>query len=343
MPQKRPATMRTIAEEAGCSVNSVSLAFHRHPSIPAATRERIFRIAERQGYRFNRVVSAVMRQQKRRRSEESHGTLAFLTSHFSEDGWRKLPQLQEFFRGAEQRAAESEYGLEPIWADPQMSSRRLSQILWTRGIEGVLVPPLPPHRETIDLDWSRFCAVALGRSLRKPELDRVSPSWFHSATETFRRLWESGHSRVGLLVNPTLESRTDRAACAAHSEWLREHPEAADVPRLVQTSESSLGGIGDWVREHDLSAVVSGLGFSRRNRIRLCRETGAFLAYLSCPAGDPGSNGMAFDRPGLGAAAIDHLLAQLLYHRTGPPAQPREVLIEGSWRVSRARRARDRR
>src|SRR5688500_241667 len=86
MPLAR--TLKDVAAAAGMSASGVSYALRRHPSIPAATAERVRRIAEELGYRPDLRIASVMAHIRRRRSPRDRETLAFV--------WVSTPPKQKF-------------------------------------------------------------------------------------------------------------------------------------------------------------------------------------------------------------------------------------------------------
>src|SRR5258708_3707224 len=60
MSTSRPLRLQDIAEKAGFSKATVSLALRNHASIPEPTRELIQTLAAEMGYRPNPLVSALM-------------------------------------------------------------------------------------------------------------------------------------------------------------------------------------------------------------------------------------------------------------------------------------------
>ena len=68
-------TMSTIAERAGVSKNTVSLALRHDPQIPAETRARIEKIARELGYAKNPVVSQLMTELRKAYSAGHRRTL----------------------------------------------------------------------------------------------------------------------------------------------------------------------------------------------------------------------------------------------------------------------------
>ena len=77
--------------------------------------------------------------------------------------------------GARARALAQSCRIEEINVhDPALSTRRLTEILLRRGVRGVIVAPLHSIHEPVLLDWAQFSAVAIGYSLQRVPLSRVS-------------------------------------------------------------------------------------------------------------------------------------------------------------------------
>lgn len=103
-------------------------------------------------------------------------------------------------RGAE-RAKELGYLLEPFWLRaPGMAGRRAATVLQARGIESVIVAPLPDGAHTLDFGWESFAVTAVGHSLEKPELHHVESAHAqrHLARRGSSRQRASGRSRTTL-------------------------------------------------------------------------------------------------------------------------------------------------
>ena len=172
--------MRRIAQAAGVSHVTVSLALRNDPRLPVETRRRVQDVARELGYRPNPLVHALMSQVRARKPMKNITTIAFLTAFPTPDAWRKVSHVyRDYFDGAVERAAELGYRVEEIWAkEPGMTGRRLSDVLETRGIRGLLVGPLPPSRGHLSLDWSRFVSATMGYSMWRPDLHRASSNHY---------------------------------------------------------------------------------------------------------------------------------------------------------------------
>src|SRR5258708_33990268 len=93
--------MDDVAGRAGVHPSTVSLALRAHPSIPAATRERVCRIAEKVGYQPHPLVSALMSFRRSARSGPRHTTLAYVTTSRPADAWREARTLRDQVPGAQ--------------------------------------------------------------------------------------------------------------------------------------------------------------------------------------------------------------------------------------------------
>ena len=174
------ATLEDVANRAGVHRTTVSLALRDHPRNPQQTRERIKGLAEKLGYRVNPLVSALM-QSRRMGKGVKHVTLAYVTSHPTRYGWSPEGghDRPNFFPGAVERASDFGYKLEHFWlTEPGMSTERFCNILSVRGINGLLIGRLPPGETSMELHWNRFSCVALGMTLRSPQLHHVTENHF---------------------------------------------------------------------------------------------------------------------------------------------------------------------
>ena len=109
--------MRHIAERAGVTQATVSMALANHPRISVATRQRVAKLAEELGYRPNAYVSALMRARRTGRSLEGRPVLALVSPFPEEEGWRSAaaPTVRQMREGALERAAVRGVDAQECW------------------------------------------------------------------------------------------------------------------------------------------------------------------------------------------------------------------------------------
>lgn len=325
--------MQQIAEKAGVSRMAVSLALRGSRKVSVKTTERIRKIADDLGYRPNPLVSALMTQLRLARPAQRPTTVAYATAFATKDGWRRSGQLVEYFEGARRRGEALGYDLEEWWLrEPGMTQQRISEILYTRGIHGLLIAPLPPGDAPVHLDWSKFSGATIGYSFTDAALHRAGADQFSAIRMALRALTSLGYRRIGLALTREEDAGGERRWSAGMLVYQSEIPAEDRVPMLL-TEGPLAHSIAEWFHAHCPEAVLS-----------LSSECVAMLA--SCGASVPGNVGFASlglmpgeaDIAGVdqnfalvGGAAMDLVDAQLRRNELGVPQDRKTVLVAGRW------------
>src|SRR4051812_25070839 len=95
---------RRIAEMAGVSIATVSLALNDHPRIPDATRRRVRAAARRIGYKANTKVAELMGQIRSSRVPAVAACLGVISFYESQQPWKQSRHLARIYQGMERRA-----------------------------------------------------------------------------------------------------------------------------------------------------------------------------------------------------------------------------------------------
>ena len=332
MPQ---VTLNDVADQAGVHRSTVSLALRDHPRIPDATRRRICAVAQKLGYRQNPLVAALM-QARRSGRPVKHVSLGFVTNYPTRDGWR--PQHHgrpDFFPGAVARARDFGYKLEHFWlAEPGMTPTRFCDILATRGISGLLIGRLPPDLHTLELAWQRFSCVALGMTLRSPQLHHVTENHFDTAMQAMQQCLARGYRRIGFAFTEANDSPRvgDRWLGAYLLQQLNFRPH--DRLPVCPGSPATTAQFASWFGRHRPDALLVNHAPPVRAWLRslgkeIPRDVG--LVELEDHP-DQGSSGVYYDPAKIGALAVELLIGLMHRNEKGVPADPHEVLLSGEWR-----------
>jgi hypothetical protein len=78
-----------------------------------------------------------------------------------------------------------------------MSSKRISQILTARGINGVIILPGYRGGAHLSLEWDSFSAVGVGYSMLRTNLDRVCQDQYQGIRLALKQLYLHGYKRPG--------------------------------------------------------------------------------------------------------------------------------------------------
>lgn len=332
-------TLRDLALLAGVSRTTVSLALRNHPSIPARTRVRIQKLATAHGYKQDPLVATLMAQLRTSRANRAVERIAYLTTWDTRDGWRQLGNERTFFMGASARAAKLGYEIEHIWArEPGISAARLSTILQTRSIRGIIIGPFINARSQIRMDWTQFSTAAISHTLARPVVHRTSHDHYSGMFLALRNLRHHGYRRIGFVTRQEQSERVDNSWLAALFVHQQTLPPTECVPPLLSpvpaTADIGTAEFEAWYRAHKPDVVISNLPSPldklQAMGLRVPKDVGyACLDLLDSSVPWAGVDQQATE---VAAAAVDQVVTQLQNNEFGLPKYPKTVYLDGIWR-----------
>jgi DNA-binding LacI/PurR family transcriptional regulator len=155
-------TVYDLAEKLGVSHATVSLALRNHPSISEKRREQVRKLAEEMGYTPDPHLAALAAYRRANAPKEIRSAIAWINHWEQPERLRKHREFDLYWQGATRAAQRLGYNLEEIrWAS-NYTAKRFEQILITRGIRGVLIPPRYTMPAWGDFNWSKFFIVRFG-------------------------------------------------------------------------------------------------------------------------------------------------------------------------------------
>lgn len=324
--------MSDVARRAGVHPATVSRALRGDPRISPAQRERIRALAGELGYRINPLVAALMAT-RRQRSSAFKATLGYVTKYPPERAAWFVREFGALLEGVRQRCVSQGYHIEEFnLHSPDLTARRATEILRSRGIQGLIVAPLHSVHEPVELDWEQFCTVTIGYSLHVA-LSRVAHSHFAGMSLAARRCRERGYRRLGLALQRRVHEKVEKRWVAAALLDQSEQPAADRVPPLL-VDEWNEAEFVRWFERHR-PQVILGVNLSEIPRWlrKLGRRVPADVGIVTLDWRDAerGLAGVAQDYPDLGSHAVDLVLGMLHRNERGLPASPVTVLLEGRW------------
>jgi LacI family transcriptional regulator len=320
---------------------TVSRALRKQTNISPGTQKKIQEIADQLGYRPNPLVSALMTYRRAAKPVQSHVSLGFITNFPTRDGWKISRLYQEFYDGVADAADRHGYGIETFWLrEPGMSAERLTQILLTRSIHGLVIAPLPVAHGELDLQWDAFSAVTFGYSLTRPLLHRAVNHQFRSMRLAMRELRKLGYRRLGLALPASLNERVD---CQWVASFLAEQFqfEHTAPPFVIDDAQWTFESFRKWFNTHRPDAVIGHeeivLEWLKKLGARVPDETG--FAHLNCAGQGGPCAGIYQNGPTIGGVAVDFLIGMIHRNERGVPTLPHSILVEGTWVAGQTVRA----
>lgn len=339
---KRPS-QSDVARAAGVSPMTVSLSLRNHASIPERTRERIRRIADEMGYKPDPLIGKLMQQLRLGGRRRASFSLCLLCQRRTKEGM----QYQDYIAvGAKRAAEELGYFFDTVEIDEALGRpERLRRLLYSRGIEGIVLAPLFPPADLAGLlDWSKFSVVSTSISVLGPAVHRVIPNQFANALLLGQELNRLGHRRLGLLISRDLDERTGHRLDAA-IQWLNHENGVRDLETLRwELAMPSAVMLERWMNKNRPDALISD---SPLNLDRFVAEVPRLkkLALASTAIIDRQTPyaGILENPEAVGAAAVELLSALFQKGERGLPKIPRTTMINGTFRAAPKKNARARR
>ena len=334
-------SLRAIAEQAGLTRMAVSLALRNKPGVSPATRQRVLELARQMGYQPDPEVAKLLARIRIQRPAAAQACLALLTSGPEPAYWKKFITERKYVEGAHARAREYGYRMEEFWLNqPGLTAERLSSILWSRGIEGVIIAPLqgklPEHgRRTVQLDFARFSVVEISETVATPDLDRAIHDQYTSMLKLLHELDALGYRSIGLVLEEALDQRVNGKWTAAYLRHTHRAQKAGHPPPLILPGPDQKA-FDRWYDRHHPQVIVSvdrfALHFLHQRRLRIPSQVGYASLDLDGDRADfPQLGGIDQNSLMVGAAAVDLLVAAIQRGHRGIPAHPLRTEVEGTW------------
>ncbi len=327
-------TLRAVAKKAGVSHTTVSLALRGDPRILPVTRKRVARVAESMGYKRDAGLSTLMSHLRNIRKKPVKASLGFVTAWPTRDGWQVSANHRRFFSGVQARANELGYGLDEVWLlQPGMTAGRMTKILRSRGIRGLILQSLPNAGGRLSLSWDHFACVTKGLTVAEPALHRVTSWHYEDMRMVFSEVTKYGYRRVGLVLSAALNDRVDHAWVAAYYVFQNNLPAEDRVVPLLLEKGAGLDAFAKWYyltrpqvilfSDQPVPKWIAHLG------LRIPDDVGIASLDLS-PELAPMS-GLDSEPESLGIAAVDLLVGQLQAYEYGIPKHEKVISIKGTW------------
>lgn len=196
-----PATAADIAARLGVSTSTVTKALAGNPKVSARTRAAVLAEANASGFQPSPTASLLA---KRRHTREASPSLriALLQPANNET---------DYLRG---KASKAGVDLEELPRDLFSNPRRALDVLWNRGVNGLLINPdyLPWSPEMCrDLPWHRFSVVKLSRARNDLPFHLVRHDAFDHALTALRHACAPPTKRLCVVLWTSASAYDDLA------------------------------------------------------------------------------------------------------------------------------------
>jgi LacI family transcriptional regulator len=273
----RRVTIKDVAREAEVSAQTVSRAINDKGEISPQTRERILRIAERLGYRPNRVARSLAT-----RRTQNIGLVVPDVSN---------PFFAGVARGIEDAAQLSNYNVFLCNTDENVDRETHAiHSLEAQRVDGAILCSSRLSEQQLSKLAERYQPLVLvNRRIEHPQTGCVIVDDASGTAEAVRYLLQLGHRSIGLLAGPPA-SESGRLRMQGYRAAMREHanrvPSAWQEHCAPQVEGGHAAAQALLQRAPELTAILAYNDLVAVGALRACREMGCpvpdRLAIIGC-------------------------------------------------------------
>lgn len=333
-------TVYDIAEKARVSHTTVSLALRNDYRISASRRKEIQKIAAAMGYAPDPMLSSLSSYRAQNKPASVQSAIAWI-NHWAQPELlrREHREFDGYWHGAQTAAQRLGYRLDEIRWEPGCSARRFEQILLTRAIRGVLIPPHQTSPDWGDFDWSKFSIVRFGLSVASPDSHLVTADQLRAVLMAVQKISELGYRRIGLVTPVDFDQRLGGNFIGGFASAQTFYKLAVLPPLLTEERfylaepAKGLRLFRQWFTRYKPDALLTTI----RPLPEMIRSLGYRIPEDVAVAGTgidvPVDTGLDQHPEAIGRMAVEMLVSQINLNERGEPTDPARILIESRWRA----------
>lgn len=336
-------TLKDIAEKAGVTKTTVSLALRDRPGLSAAMREKIRRIAGDMGYVADPILQRLAAYRQAGATRKFQSVIAWLNHWERPEQLHRYHEFEQYLRGAKSAAKRLGYRLEEFIWPADWPAKRAEKQLLERGVLGLLIPPHKPEVRWDDFDWSRFSLMRFGLSVRQVDSNLVTADHQRAMVMAIQKIHDYGYRRIGLAYSEA----HDRSMGGNHYGGFRWAQQLSGVAQVLPPFDSETGtpkiaartkrGLDAWIKRYQPDAILAAGPeipvFLRELGYRIPRD----VAVASTSPYDITVDAGIDQCPAIiGQVAAEMLIKQISLNERGAPADPCRILVESRWKDGRS-------
>ena len=337
---KKRVTIYDIADKLGVSQTTVALALRNSHRISEVRRKQVQRLAAEMGYEPDPLMSVLASYRAQIHPAKIQSAIAWINHWEQPERLRgEHREFDAYWRGAQAAAKRHGYRLDELRWEADYSARRFEQILLTRAIRGVLIPP---HRTTPDwgqFDWQKFSVIRFGLSVPSPDSHLVTSDQQRAVVMALKQISSYGYKRIGLIVPDKLDQKIGGnysggfyaaqklfSVPGIHSLFLTDEAMSKRQPSHAREK------LRVWMTKAKPDAILTADPAVPQFLGELGYSIPKDVAVAGTGIDVPVDAGIDQHSEAIGGMAVEMLIAQINLNERGEPADPARILIESRWR-----------
>ncbi len=326
-------TIRDIAQAVGVSHTTVSMALSNHPRISEKRRKEIRAKAEEMGYVPDPMLKSLMRYRSTKSTRPVTAAIAWLNLWDDPDLLRKHKEFDLWWQGASEAAHRWGYRIDEF-VTKGLSGERLTNILKTRNIHGVLIPPYrdPPTINLADIPWEDFTVMQLGRHANQYRMHYVTSSQAANTVMAFDNIRARGYKRIGFVSAEVLKSRMFGAGFYWTQHYLPRKERLTMLELDPVDRRKQITQLSKWIEKEKPDAILTDFALLLQELTELDYCVPDDIAVATTSIHDtPITAGIDQNPKEIGRMGFIALASMINDHEYGIPNIQHEILVGGTW------------
>ena len=328
--------MQQIADAAGVSKSSVSLALRNDPRLAESTRAHIQKVAKDMGYCRNPIVDNLMSQLRSGSRSGFLANIALLNCAPYED-LNSNHTFQRLKKGVCDHSEKLGYGVEEFWLQrPDVRPQRIKQILDARGIKGLILVGILKVEDVYGVNFndllSTFATSVIGTTLLDKSISCATNDQYLTARRATHKVIEMGYKRPLLLMSKEVDTLLEEKFSSGYYSILRNIP-TKDQLEAIDLDFSKIDSIVSRIRDIKPDVIITNnddlYKLFKNASFKIPQELG--LVHLDWHPKIEKWAGMRQNHRVVGRAGVDIVVGQLNRNEYGTQEHPLIVEVESTW------------
>jgi len=336
MSSDLPVTMQDIARALHINHSTVSRALSGRAGVSEPLKKKIEEMARQLGYRHDPMLAGLAHYRHRKKISPVVGEIAWLNLWPKPQNLWCFQEFKHYFEGASKTAEKHGYHLEEYIGEGAMTLERIEKILFTRNVQGIMVPPHPSLIDWGSFPWEKFSVIRFGYSLTNLSVDTVGSDQIGASMLAYRKIREKGYRRIGFVVNENAERNTlFRAGVLLAQAIDSSQPAIAPLVFPIQSDvkhKDKLKPLQTWLKRERPDAILTPIAslaeMLRELGYRTPSDVGLAVTSILDGKGDAGIDQHSLE---IGRTAAEVLISLIDHNRRGMSTLPRLHLVPGTW------------
>ncbi|MEM6822726.1 MAG: LacI family DNA-binding transcriptional regulator [Verrucomicrobiota bacterium] len=332
--------VKDIAAAAGVSKATVSKALNGYSNISDRTKRRIKELAEEMGYTPDPALNALAAYRRKNTTASYQANIALITTAETSQTISQSPitsslSLLNRYLVREFKRMGYKLDVEAI-GNQRQAYRHSSDILYNRGVKGLLFLPSEHPLSSFPFQWKHFTSVSVFHHEPKPLMPAVGVNPFSLAQRIAQQLYERGYRKPGLIL-PTPLRLCSTWQTHFQDCWARFKTGKA-LPHLIATSNHDsqmLRTFASWIRKSKPDVLVchgSAASITRllsESNIRVPEDLS--LVSTDIATGEDSLSGCTYSIELLATLTTELMVRLLQQNQVGLMKHPYSIQIDPQW------------